>query len=294
MNKEKYMALRKMLLEDGGQKLINAEKTYAKMLHALLFKNADMLREDFDLSSELYPFWANYPPAQRGRMPVGDSIPWTEVGQTSLTSNIIRLVERAGLFGEVRFPGLPSGGDMRFLTHDAFVHLDIKVTGPRDNPNEVVASRNQISGTGSNWNEKGLLNREVIVVSPRTQQPFHPELPPFYVLDGKLRICLTFFLKGVYSNIEPGMQPLDYFELVCVPNGLLLFDGPKYAENDPELIRPGKNDKKVPLPKRRRRIKLEPLSRIAPWRSIQYLRNPNIKNEWQVQTRANGKPPDFL
>lgn len=64
---------------------------------------------------------------------------------------------------------------------------------------------------------------------------------------------LTYFLKVVYAVQAMGNQPLDYLELVCVPNGLLLFDGPKYALT-PGLLIPGKDEKDHP--KKRTRVRL--------------------------------------
>jgi hypothetical protein len=250
--------------------------------------NIDLLKQEFDLSSDLYPFWANYPPEQRGRQPIGDSVPWIEVSQASLTANIIRLVASSGAFGNVSFPGLPSGGDTKFATEDAFIHFDIKATGPRDATDEVVASRNQISGDGKNWNAKGLINSIVNVRTQRKIQPFRPELPPFYLLKDKILVCLTYFLKTVYRIDRPGVQPLSYLELVCVPNGLLLFAGPKYCERHSGLLSPGKDDQKVPLEKRRRRVNLTPLSQIDSWRCVQFVLDES-QTRWITKERASNQ-----
>jgi hypothetical protein len=246
-------------------------------------QNVDRLKRDFDSSSEFYPFWANYPPAQRGRQPIGDSVPWIEVGQTSLTANMTRLVANSPDFGDVSFPGLPSGGDMRFATEDAFVHFDVKATGPRDATDEVVVSRNQVSGDGKSWNSKGLVNSVAQVRTRRQTQSFRPELPPFYLRDEKTLVCLTYFLKAVYTIEQPGLQPLSYLELVCVPNGLLLFAGPNYCESYPGLLSPGKDDQSVPVERRRRRVNLTPLSAIAPWRCVQFLLD---KSGWVAKERS--------
>ncbi len=40
---------------------------------------------------------------------------------------------------------------MRLMTNDALIHLDIKITGPNDRADEIVASPNQISGDGADW-----------------------------------------------------------------------------------------------------------------------------------------------
>jgi hypothetical protein len=251
-----------------------------RLLQKLILQNASDLKLDFDMSSELYPFWANYPPEQRGRKPKGDSIPWIEVGETSLTANMIRLIAESQEFGTVMFPGLPSGGDMRFATQDAFIHIDVKVTGPRDATDEVVASRNQVSGDGVSWNPKGPLNS-----IPRIRgQPFRPELPPFYLLHDKTLLCLIYFLKAVYRIEKPGLQPLSYLELVSLPNGLLLFGGPRYCERYPDLLSQGKNDRSVAIEKRRKRVNLDPLSRIDAWRCVQFWPDSTGKN-WKMVER---------
>jgi hypothetical protein len=79
-------------------------------------------------------------------------------------------------------------------------------------------------------------------------------------------MCVTIFLKAVYTVESRGVQPLDYLELASVPNGLMLFDGPTYAQKLDRLLTPGKDRKGKSSP--RTRIKLDPLSQIAPWRSI--------------------------
>lgn len=193
ISRKMFLEKRLELLKDNGKTILAAEEKYMRLFLKLILDHAETLRKDFDASSELYPFWANYPPEQRGRQPVGDSVPWIEVGETSLTANITRLIATSEDFGEITFPGLPSGGDMRFATEDAFIHFDIKVTGPRDATDEVVASRNQISGHGVDWDVKGLVNSVVKIYGKRSTHPFKPELPPFYILNGKVLICLTYF-----------------------------------------------------------------------------------------------------
>ena len=163
------------------------------------------------------------------------------------------------------FPGLPLGGDIRFATTDAVVHLDLKLTGPRDNPDEIVASPHQISGDSAGWEGEGFRNSLVMVTGPRRRMPFQPTLPPFYVLNRRTLICLTYFLKAIYTVEGSGHQPLALLELACVPNGLLAFDGPRYGET-PGLFIPGKDTQDTPDGKRRTRIRLQPLAELAPWR----------------------------
>ena len=71
-------------------------------------------------------------------------------------------------------------------------------------------------------------------------------------------------LKCVYKVIEAGNQPLDYLELISVPNGLLMFDTLNYSQNIKGLLTPGKDI--LTSEHKRTRIKLNPLSEIANWR----------------------------
>ncbi len=231
-------------------------------LQKLVADTAPRIADDFSAAIDLMPYWANYPPVQRGRAPTGTSVPWSEVGQTAIGFNMIRALSLSN--PNIRFPGLPSGADIRFLTHDALIHFDVKVTGPNDYPGEVVASPNQISGDGRIWHS-GVINSPVAVTGNRASMIFQPELPPFYVIDDRIYPCLTFFLKGIYTVEAIGHQPLVRLELICVPNGLLAFESLKYAA-EPGLFIPGK-DEKSHL-KKRIRVRMEPLSRIAFWRRV--------------------------
>lgn len=93
---------------------------------------------------------------------------------------------------------------------------------------------------------------------------FQPELAPFYIVDGEVIPTLTYYLKIVYSVKSLGAQPLEYLELICVPNGLALFDGPNLNKNVSGLLTPGKDEVKVA--RKRTRIKLDPLAKLDSWR----------------------------
>jgi hypothetical protein len=256
---ENYLRIRNDIAARSDE-LLAAERRYMTLLTDIVSKAAPQIVADFDRAVELLPFWINYQPRQRGRAYSGTSIPWSEVAETAIGSNIVRAICESDL--SVKFPGLPSGADIRFATEDALIHFDVKVTGPNDRADEVVASPNQVSGNGVAWNN-GLVNSPVVVHGKRATMQFQPELSPFYVMEGKILLCLTYFLKGVYAVEQMGHQPISYFELICVPNGLLLFDGPVYA-NTPGLLIPGKDEKT--FVKKRTRIRLEPLGEIAAWR----------------------------
>ena len=282
INKDEYFAIRTQLLRHQ-ESIVATERRYMDFLVGVTLAAAERLESDFGRANDLLPFWNNYPPKQRGRAPTGTSIPWSEVGEKSLSSNLLRVVTEKD--PTITFPGLPFGGDVRFATSDALIHFDVKLTGPNDNANEVVAPPQQISGDGADW-QNGILNTIFPVTGARARMNFHPKLPPFYVLDGSLRLCLTYFLKAVYKVHEYGVQPLHYLEVACVPNGLLLFDGPFYARISGLLI-PGKDDQTKPSEDKRTRVRLNPLATIeGGWRCQQIVLRDN---RWQVTPRSPGE-----
>ena len=160
----------------------------------------------------------------------------------------------------VTFPGLPFGGDVRFATDDALIHFDVKMTGPNDRTDEVVAPQQQISGDGSVC-DNGIRNGSFLVQGQRASMQFYPKLPPFYEMAGSVRLCLTYFLKSVYSVQADGVQPLAYLEVACVPNGLLLMHGSTYCKITGLFI-PGKDDQSVAPSDKRTRVRLNPLASI--------------------------------
>lgn len=256
---EIYHQARKQLF-DSPEYIIETEKKYMLFLEGVVGNAASQIAEDFNQAIKLLPFWIRYAPIQRGRSPSGASIPWSEVGETAIGANIINSIALTD--STIQFPGLPSGADVRFSTDDALVHFDVKVTGPNDRADEVVASPNQISGDGIIW-DNGAINSPINIVGQRATMLFQPELPPFYILDNKILLCLTYFLKGVYIVEQLGYQPLDHLELICVPNGLLTFDGLRYMDVRGLFI-PGKDEKTHN--KKRARVRMTPLAQIAQWR----------------------------
>jgi hypothetical protein len=190
------------------------------------------------------------------------------VGEKVLEAYIYKIV--SNIFTNARFVGLPYGHDVRFVTEDAFVHLDIKSTGPHDNLNEVVASPNQVSGDGLYLDSDGVYNSPVLVKGPRRSFSFQPELPPFYLIESRHRLTLTFYLKCAYDVVSMGFQPLKYLELICVPNGILMFDTLNLAQTQYLLI-PGKDT--LDSVHKRTRIRLDPLSQIEKWRCVRIFRD---------------------
>lgn len=282
---DRYFAQREYYMANLGIVLETERQFTLWLLDEVILKVAAQINKDFSFQAEkLLPFWIEYPPEQRGRKPKGESIPLLELGEKTLVPHLLAAL---GQFSDVSFPGLPTGGDVRFATESAFVHLDIKLTGPNDNPDEIVVPPNQVSGDGVAWND-GVLNSNwpVKYVSRsrlgQINYRFQPKLPPFYLLDNKPLLCITMFLKAVYSVSEYGIQPLTYFELICVPNGLLMFDGPNLAQTD-GLIISGKDDKSKAEHSRRIRIRLDPLSELDSWRAIKI----NLDNDlWLSSSRS--------
>lgn len=268
--KSKFFDARKHYLDHPSEIIEVEHSVMSWVLNDILLKIADDINLDFSVRAEkLLPFWIEYPPEQRGRKPTGDAIPLLELGEKTLVSH---LLSKLGQFPSIIYPGLPTGGDVRFATDYAYIHLDIKLTGPNDNPDEIVVPPNQVSGDGIRWNN-GVLNSTWPVKYVRSRHKeqrinyrFQPKLPPIYILDDKPLLCVTLFLKAVYSVSDFGIQPLSYFELACVPNGLLMFDGPKLADTQGIIIS-GKDDKSKSEDSRRIRIRLTPLSTIDKWRT---------------------------
>jgi|SRR3712207_4592864 len=276
---EEYFAARTELARNNSAEIAALERKYTDLLVDVTFRAADSIYADFCQVTELRPFWVNYPPRQRGRAPSGTAIPWAEVGEKAISQNLVRAITLED--PAITFPGLPLGGDIRFATREALVHFDVKLTGPNDNANEIVASPHQISGDGVGWENGGVVNSPVLVRGPRASMNFQPELPPFYVLNGRPLICLTYFLKAVYEVRSVGDQPLSYLEVACVPNGLLMFGDEKLGYT-PGLLIPGKDGQDYE--KKRTRVRLEPLANLNSWRCIQILRTDK---GWEARPRVN-------
>ncbi len=279
-SKKEYLAIRNDLAKRLPE-IIALEKKYTSLLvNSVLLPVAEKIYQDFTISPlDLLPFWLNYPPEQRGRQPTGHSVPWLELGEKTISSNIIS--QLANTFNDITFPGLPTGGDIRFATKNLYIHLDIKLTGPNDNPDEIVVPPNQVSGDGNGWIAlKGMTNSRWPIYYQKSKgrkkinYKFQPKLPPFYSLHDNTLICLTYFLKAVYSVRDFGNHPLEHFELSCVPNGLLMFDGPKYG-NTSGLFIAGKDDNTKAEDTKRVRIRLDPLVSIDKWRSIKVVKGAN-------------------
>jgi hypothetical protein len=280
LTEQEYFAIRTELARNNSADIVALEQKYTDLLVDVTFRAADSIYTDFCQVTELRPFWSNYPPSQRGRAPSGTAIPWAEVGEKAISQNLVRAITLED--PSITFPGLPLGGDVRFATNEALIHFDVKLTGPNDRADEIVASPHQISGDGIRWENSGVANSPVVVRGARANMDFQPELPPFYVLNGRPLICLTYFLKAVYEVRSMGDQPLRYLELASVPNGLLMFDGARLA-NTAGLLIPGKDGQSHE--KKRTRVRLEPLANLNTWRCIQIVRTD--EGGWETRQRID-------
>lgn len=260
---KKDFELQRQQLISTPQSISILEKEYFDVILKGLIENYIDIEKDFNETSSIRLFWEKYAPRQRGRKPRCDAYPWGEVGEKVLDAYIYKIICSA--FPDARFVGLPYGHDIRFVTKDAFIHIDIKSTGPTDNTDEVVASPNQVSGDGYFVDEEGVHNNLIEILGPSKTSEFRPELPPFYIINGTSKITLTYYLKCVYDVVKIGHQPLNYIELISVPNGILMFDTLMLYKTK-GLLTPGKDILKSSH--KRTRIKLNPLSRLNKWRCV--------------------------
>ena len=277
-----YNAAKKHFITNYSE-LIEIEKYVTKVVNDTTINYHTEIVSDYNEASYLNPFWSNYPPDDRGRSPVGDQVPWIEVGEHAVGHKLSRLISLSHVISEV---GLPSGADNRFIfksdeiscitngyTDSAFVFLDIKSVGPRDNFDHTVISPYQVSGDGV-WKESknNIMNSRMSAVGRSATHLFYPAISPIYVLsNGIIAPTIHLFVKPIYemltlnNNGEHG-QPLKCIKTICVPNGLLLTKKPGYLLEYPGLFFPGKDDKKKDPRKIRVRVSFTILEKIAPWR----------------------------
>jgi hypothetical protein len=275
-----YNEARKYFVNNSDA-LIKIERFCMNLLSEFMTKNHDEIQRDYNESSFLYPFWQNYPPEDRGRMPKGDQYPWIEVGEHIFCPKLSRFL--ASSF-TIRDTGIPTGPDDRYIVSDEkirsvlkitdslWLFIDIKSVGPRDDQDHAVMSHNQISGNGK-WTEKdfGIINDTMIAKGQRVSHPFHCAIPPLFVLsDGTITPVVHIVLKPVYKMLgldgEEKGQPLGRVSLVSIPNGILLTENPNYLQTYPGLLFPGKDDKEKDPRKVRVRVSFEILRQIAEWR----------------------------
>jgi hypothetical protein len=265
--------------------LIELERFLTNHIVSLVKSNLAEIKNDYNEASYLYPFWENYPPGDRGRQPIMDQYPWLEVGEHTIGAKLPRLLVNSF---DVRDTGIPTGADQRFVissknileatqgfTNSAWLFIDIKSVGPRDDQDHTVMSHNQVSGDGT-WenSQAGVRNSILQAIGARASHDFHASIPPIYVLsDGTIAPVVIIALKPVYqmlqanhSNIRNNGQPLERIDVACIPNGLLLTQNPNYLNTYRGILFPGKDDKSKDTRKLRVRVSFSLLKEIHPWR----------------------------
>lgn len=269
--------------------LIELERYCTELVNDVIVDNYDEIETDYNEATYLNAFWAKYPPDDRGRQPVGDQVPWSEVGEHAVGHKLGRII---GTLYHVAEVALPSGADNRFVlysndiadithgfTNCAFFFLDIKSVGPRDNFDHTVISPYQVSGDGI-WNDpdEDMENSTMIAEGKRATHVFYPAISPIYPLtNGDVAPTIHLFVKPVYRMLNLASdgkkgQPLESIKNICVPNGLLLTKNPGYLDNYPRLFFPGKDDKSKDPRKIRVRVSFALLDEIAPWRVEEFTR----------------------
>jgi len=305
-----YGPARDRLAKDASI-LLELEEFLAAQVSKIIADNIKEICDDYNEATFLFPFWQEYPPEERGRQPKGDQYPWIEVGEHVLGAKLGRLIPKVF---DTRDPGLPTGPDARFLirhqeiakitgalTNAAWLMLDIKSVGPRDDANHTVMSHNQISGDG-NWTKPtaGVKNRVMKATGKRESHPFHCTLPPLYVFsDGTIAPTVLMAIKPVYAmlGLLDGAnlvgQPLERLDVISIPNGILLEVNPGYLAKHPGLLFPGKDDKKKNPLKVRARISFDILAKIAKWRvvSIPACIDAAVRKAKRANVRTIPHPP---
>lgn len=283
---QRYHKARKYFI-NNPQDLIELEAFTTDLVNRIINDNYSEIVYDYNQASYLNAFWANYPPDDRGRAPVGDQVPWIEVGEHAVGHKLNRLISQDYQIEEV---GLPSGADNRFvlysdeifhithgITNCVFVFLDIKSVGPRDNFNHTVISPYQVSGDGV-WNDphENMENSTMLASGRRTTHIFFPAISPIYPLtNGAVAPTIHLFVKPIYRMLNLATdgkcgQPLESIKNICVPNGLLLTCNPNYLYEHPGLFFPGKDDKGKDPRKIRVRVSFDILTEISPWRVAEF------------------------
>jgi hypothetical protein len=278
-----YQKARRVFIEKPDI-LIGLEKYFSVYIKSLLEKNLEPIQSDYDETNYLYPFWQQYPPDERGRKPRGDQYPWIEVGEHAIGDKLPRMFQEDFCLRDV---GLPTGPDKRFiasnkdilkitegLTSSAWLFIDIKSVGPRDDFEHTVMSHNQISGDGL-WADmkSGIKNTVMIAVGKISRHEFHCSIPPLYVLSDMTVVpVILLAIKPVYKMLslensgQHAGQPLNRLVIVAIPNGILMQINPGYLQQYPALLFPGKDDKQKNPLKVRCRISFDILREIAYWR----------------------------
>ncbi|MBX3278522.1 MAG: BglI family type II restriction endonuclease [Acidobacteria bacterium] len=88
MNRTEYLKIRDRLAAEP-HKILAMEQYYSESLVQIVLNSADLIYRDFHAANQTIPFWKAYAPKQRGRRPTGMASPWSEVGEKSISSNLL-------------------------------------------------------------------------------------------------------------------------------------------------------------------------------------------------------------
>lgn len=230
---------RSLAIQEDPSELINLEMALARILKKVAYNQMPLIKQAINAGfQEMFPYWAHYTPRQRGRSPIGDNIPSGDLGEKvvgmAFVAGFLQLLGASSFLSPI---GLPYGGDYRWITAindtEVAIHLDIKATGPRDNPNELVVPANQVTGFPDIQNSGGaevFVSVPLMVGAREPLQKVRPALSPLVPFKGRLIPQLTAFIKFVYTQ-RNGVQALDKLKIALVPNGILLLGpNPYYAK----------------------------------------------------------------
>ena len=86
--RDEYLVKRQTLLDDGGAYITQLEQGFMEAIVKAVLKVVPEIEKEFKAAPDYLPFWLNYAPRQRGRAPVGDAVPWGEVGEKLILATL--------------------------------------------------------------------------------------------------------------------------------------------------------------------------------------------------------------
>ncbi len=227
-------------LQKSPSELLVLERAAADALKNAALRQLPIIKAAIDGGfGDLFPFWSQYAPRQRGRDPIGDNVPSGDLGEKVVGIALVAgLLQELGASTFVAPVGLPYGGDYRWIASingvHVSMHIDIKSTGPRDNPNELVVPANQVTGFPDPDRCAATQSFVSVPLEVGAREPtsqVRPALSPLIPFRGELIPQLTAFVKFVYGQAN-GSQFLSALKLSVVPNGILLLGPePYYVES---------------------------------------------------------------
>lgn len=191
--------------------LLELEKEAASSITEVIRTKLPGIKEAFKSGfTDLYPLWGRYEPKQRGKKPTGLYTPMGDLAEKVLgISFIAGFLEAYGTNAFLSPISLPYGGDYRWIAqvgnYKFALHVDIKATGPNDNPDELVVPTNQITGFPKHIEElSGCVINETIKIGARKAVEVVPTLPALITYKSDIIPQVTVFLKIVYRKEGEG------------------------------------------------------------------------------------------